>query len=151
MGSKIINMSRKLLLSSNVIWIFVSSTSVYAGANFNLAEDQIILKHALANTTIYNVQDMINVQAKHWSALKDELGRAKVSIGKRWKCVIQPTVIFYLGGQHGNNSWKREFLKFVMDSKAITVTDIDWHLVNEKWPLCTRDMMQKALTSGVFS
>jgi hypothetical protein len=122
----------------------------HAGAKFNLAEDQIILKHALANTTIYNVQDMINVRAKHWSALEDELGRAKVSIGKRWKCVIQPTLIFYLGGQHGNNSWKREFLKFVMDSKAITVTDIDWHLVNEKWPLCTRDMMQKALTSGVF-
>jgi hypothetical protein len=118
--------------------------------HFNLAEDQIILKHALANTTIYCVQDMINVQAKHWSVLEDELGRTDLSIRRRWKCVIQPTLIFYLGGQHGNDSWRLEFLKFVMDSKAIGATDIDWQLAKKKWPLCTKGMMQTALTVGTF-
>jgi hypothetical protein len=116
------------------------------GARFNLAEDQIILKHALANTTICSVQDMINVQAKHWLVLEDELGRTQVSITRRWKSIIQPTLIFYLGGQHGNDSWKREFLKFVMDSKAKNQIDIDWHLAKEKWPLCTKEMMNASLT-----
>jgi hypothetical protein len=122
----------------------------HVGAKFNLAEDQIILKHALANATIYNVQDMIDVQAKHWSLLEDEIGRTQRSVARRWKTIIQPTLIFYLGGQHGNDSWKREFLKFVMDSKAIGSTDIDWQLAKEKWPLCNHDMMQKALTSSTF-
>jgi hypothetical protein len=116
----------------------------HVGAKFNLAEDQIILKHALANTTICSVQDIINVQAKHWSVLEDEIGRTLMSIAKRWKSVIQPTLIFYLGGQHGNDSWKCDFLKFVMDSKAMVASDIDWHLAKEKWPLCTRDMMTQA-------
>jgi hypothetical protein len=119
----------------------------HAGTHYNLAEDQIILKHALANTTIGSVEDMINVQAKHWSVLEDELGRTHMSIKGRWKVIIQPTLIFYLGGQHGNDSWKCEFLKFVIDSKAISATDIDWHLAKEKWPLCTKDMMQMALTN----
>jgi hypothetical protein len=133
-----------------VLRINALKKSRHKGAKFNLAEDQIILKHALANTTICSVQDMINVQAKHWSVLEDELGRTNLSIARRWKIIIQPTLIFYLGGQHGNDSWKREFLKFVMDSKAIGSTDIDWQLAKEKWPLCTKDMMQKALTGGTF-
>jgi hypothetical protein len=115
-------------------------------AKFILAEDQIILKHALADTTICSVQDMINVKAKqHWSVLEDELGRTQLSIARRWKGFIQPTLIFYLGGQHGNESWKREFLKFVMDSKVNSAADIDWNLAKEKWPLCTRDLMNRAL------
>jgi hypothetical protein len=122
----------------------------HVGATFNLAEDQIILKHALSNTPICSVQDMINVQAKHWPVLEGEIGRSQMSIARRWKRFIQPTLIFYLGGQHGNDSWKREFLKFVMDSKAISASDIDWHLAKEKWPLCTKDMMQAALTGSTF-
>jgi hypothetical protein len=64
--------------------------------------------------------------------------------------MIQPTLIFYLGGQHGNDSWRLEFLKFVMDSKAICVTDVDWQLAKQKWPLCTKDMMHVALSAGNF-
>jgi hypothetical protein len=123
----------------------------HAGAFFKLAEDQIILKHALANTTICNVQDMINVQGKHWSVLEDDLGRTQMSIARRWKAFIQPTLIFYLGGQHGSDSWKREFLTFVMNLKAICVTDIDWHLAKAKWPLCTKDMMSNSLTVHAFN
>jgi hypothetical protein len=123
----------------------------HKGALFNLAEDQIILKHALANKTICSVDDMINVTGKHWSVLEDEIGRTQLSIARRWKGVIQPTLIFYLGGQHGSDSWKREFLKFVMDSKAISASDIDWHLAKEKWPLCTRDLMKRSLVGSSFT
>jgi hypothetical protein len=124
--------------------------SRHAGANFNLAEDQIILKHALANTTICSVEDMINVQAKHWPVLEDEIGRTALSIARRWKRIIQPRLIFYLGGQHGNDSWRQEFLKFVMESKAIGATDIDWQMAKEKWPLCTKEMMNQSLSCSTF-
>jgi hypothetical protein len=53
--------------------INILKISHHKGERFNLAEDQIILKHALANTTIFSVQDMINVQAKHWFVLEDEM------------------------------------------------------------------------------
>jgi hypothetical protein len=125
----------------------LKKSSRLAGAKFNLAEDQIILKHALDNTTICSVQDMINVQAKRWLILENEIGRTTQVIAKRWKSVIQPTLIFYLGGQHGNDSWELEFLKFVMDSKANCASDVDWHLAKEKWPLCTKEMMNMILSN----
>merc|ERR1712051_1136293 len=39
--------------------------------------------------------------------------------------------------------WKKNFLQFIVDSKIVSVTNIDWNVVLEKWPFCTKVLLTR--------
>ena len=78
-----------------------------------------------------------------WNNSDKKLNRPHVSMCQRWLSFIQPTILAHLCGM-SQFQWKKDFFQYVMDSKALSVSDINWAEACEKWPFCTEHSMHMA-------
>ena len=66
------------------------------------------------------------------------------NIYHRWAGVIYPTILSYLSGTV-NFQWKENFFHFIIDQKIISVVDIEWNILLEKWPFLTQYKLRETV------
>ena len=81
---------------------------------------------------------------KDFKSLEPKLQRKCDQIKWKWLDFIYPTLLSYLSGTL-NLDWKKDFFQFIIVKKYVSLTEIDWNVVLQKWPTVSkRILMQTA-------
>ena len=106
-------------------------------------EDIKIMKEAFKNSgkpeNFERFKQMLSQKKRifSWTYLGNFLSRERNAVKNRWASFICPTLLAHLYGALGK-PWKKDFFKFVIESKAISVSEIDWKEVEKRWPYLFR-------------
>jgi hypothetical protein len=115
-----------------------------------LKEDQMILQHVFGQPNPITLEDILNMKPKDskFHLLEKDINRSRESIQPRWRDYIKPCLLAHLHGRIEYDSI--DFLKFVMNSKAISISNIDWSLLIEKFPFCSKSKVTRILQCRIF-
>ena len=105
------------------------------GQKFTVDECMDIIKHVLGPKIPKEANEIIKLLdgKKSWKPLETKLLRRSNIISLKWSGSIHSTILAHLSGTL-NLDWRKNFFKFIIDKKYISVTDIDWNIVKETWP-----------------
>jgi hypothetical protein len=118
-------------------------------AHYTLKEDHMILQGLFGQPKPIFLEDIINMKSKNLHLLEKEINRSRESIQNRWRYNIKPCLLAHLHGRIENDSL--DILKYLMNSKAISISNIDWSSVIENFPYCSRQAITNMLRSGMFT
>ena len=120
------------------------------GQRFTVDEYMVVLKHVLGPKIPNEANEIIKLcdRNKSWKPLEFKLQRDRASIKHTWSYIIYPTILAHLSGTL-NLNWKKNFFQLIIDKKYVSLTDIDWNIVLENWPSCTKSEMSKSVTHFV--
>ena len=86
---------------------------------------------------------------KAWKPLESTLQRTAHTIALRWSRMIYPSILSYLSNTV-NLQWKEPLLRYIIENKVSSIPDLDWNIVLEKWPSCTKQLLQETLTNANY-
>ena len=126
---------------------YLNAPNARKGQKFTVDEYMIILKHVLGPEIPKEANEIIKLfdRKKSWKPLEFKLQRNVTIIGHTWSAFIHATILAHLSGTL-NLDWRKNFFKFIIDKKYISVTEIDWNLVKETWPSIPKHNLSVAAT-----
>lgn len=104
---------------------------------FTLDEDFKILKYLHENSDISSVTSLKSVTRTSLYPLVNVLQRAGNKIANHWMNSILPNILAHLYGA-AHLQWKEEFLKYLVDEKIPSISDVRWQDVFNRWPFLTK-------------
>ena len=104
---------------------------------FNLDEDFKILKFVHENSDISSVTSLKSITRKSLYPLSNVLQRAGNKISNHWMNTILPNILAHLYGA-AHLQWKEDFLKYLVNEKILSISDICWQDVLIRWPFLTK-------------
>ena len=104
---------------------------------FTLDEDFKILKYLHENSDISSVTSLKSVTRTSLYPLVNVLQRAGNKIANHWMNSILPNILAHLYGA-AHLQWKEEFLKYLVDEKIPSISDVHWQDVFNRWPFLTK-------------
>ena len=111
------------------------------GNPFTVQEQMLIFKSVMDEKsmpkTFEEFKDICEKTKLSIVPLKQKLNRTEYSISTNWHGFIQPTIYAYLCHK-SHFQWKKDLYQFVVDSKALSIADVDWKEALKRWPYCTR-------------
>ena len=107
-------------------------------------EYMVILEHVLGSKIPKEANEIIKLcdGKKSWKSLESKLERNAHAIAHRWSDFIHPTILAHLSGTV-NLDWEKNFFQYIIDKKYVSVTNIDWNIVLDNWPFCTKSELSK--------
>ena len=120
------------------------------GNSFTVNEQMEIFKSVMDGRsmpkTFEEFKDICEKVKLSIGPLKEKLNRTIFSISTNWHGFIQPTIYAYLCHKT-EFQWKKDLFQFVVDSRALSISDVDWKEALRRWPYCTRKVLQHNLSN----
>ena len=116
-------------------------------SHFSIDEDIQIMKFGLGNKEPQNIEELNTICKRgmiKWTKIDSNM--PVYSCRSRWNYYIKPTLMAYLSGCLGQK-WQKDFLLFVLETKPVHLSEVDFDKAQKLWPFVTRHQMIRVLNN----